>query len=277
MGVLIRMSSRPVAPLLLLLLAVAAAQDPLDIDSLSRNFNCPEPNGFFPDPEQCDLYYECEDGVAEAQFCEDGLLFDYSVRNRERCKLPSDNVDCGLREFIQEPSPDIVDKDKCPHSNGFFNHPDETVCDRFHRCDKGRAFEMSCAPPLVFDVKIGGCTFVEAISEDARDCSTGQLVEIDGFSCPVGERVGPQNLIQQHPVYPHPTDCQYFFTCYFGRDPNKFGCSDGQVFDAETQICKLPEDVRDCRCWYDCEAAQSPCRESGQCNADCSCGTIEVN
>jgi len=259
---------------LFLATAIVSAQDApelFNIDDLSRRFNCPEPNGFFPDDEQCDLYYECEDGIAQAKFCEDGLLFDYSRRNREGCKLPSDGVDCGLREFIQEPSPDIVDKHLCPHSNGFFNHPNASVCDKFYRCDKGRAFEMACAPPLVFDQKIGGCTFEDQKSDEAKDCSVETIV-IDGFSCPGGERLGPQNLIQAHPIFPHPHDCQFFFTCFNGRTPNKFGCAQGQVFDADTQICKLPEEVRDCRCWYDCEEADAPCRDNGQCNADCTCG-----
>ena len=28
------------------------------------------------------------------------------------------------------------------------------------------------------------------------------------------------------------------------QEPNKFGCSEGNVFDAETQVCKLAEEVR---------------------------------
>ena len=63
-------------------------------------FTCPEPNGLFADPEQCDLYYVCEDGVSVPSLCEDGLLFDDSQRNREKCVLPH-NVDCGSREFVQ--------------------------------------------------------------------------------------------------------------------------------------------------------------------------------
>jgi len=269
MGVTPTMS--PSSVVLCALLAATIAQDQFDVNERRDSFICPERNGFFPDSEQCDLYYECEDNIATPVYCEDGLYFDYSQRNRERCKLPSDGVDCGDREFIQEPSKDIIDKDKCPHSNGFFDHPDPTVCDKFYRCDKGRAFELGCASPLIFDVKIGGCTFADQKSDEAKDCSTGELEVIDGFSCPGGEEVGPQGLLQQHPVYPHPTDCQYFFTCYFGTQPNKFGCSDGLVFDAGTQICKDPLDVQECKCWYDCEEADAACRGTDQCNADCSC------
>jgi len=42
----------------------------------------------------------------------------------------------------------------------------------------------------------------------------------------------------------------------------------GQVFDAETLVCKKPEEVPDCACWYDCgEDSKCP----GECNADCTC------
>ena len=68
--------------------------------SFPFSFQCPEPNGLFPDPEQCDLYYVCEDNVATPELCEDGLLFDTSRRNKESCKLPH-GVDCGKREFVQ--------------------------------------------------------------------------------------------------------------------------------------------------------------------------------
>ena len=35
-------------------------------------FDCPEPNGLFADSQQCDLYYECNSGVATAKLCKDG-------------------------------------------------------------------------------------------------------------------------------------------------------------------------------------------------------------
>merc|ERR1712113_251126 len=100
-----------------------------------------------------------------------------------------------------------------------------------------------------------------------EDGVTG-LKTIEGFTCPGKETIGPQGLLQAHPVFPHPTDCQYFFTCFFGKDPNKFGCAKGQVFDAVSLTCKDPLDVPECGCWYDCgENSKCP----GTCNADCSC------
>ena len=64
-------------------------------------FDCPENNGFFPDPEQCDLYYECIEGVPEAKLCPDGLLFEDGNPNQEKCDYPF-NVECGVREYVRK-------------------------------------------------------------------------------------------------------------------------------------------------------------------------------
>ena len=131
---------------------------------------------------------------------------------------------------------------------------------------------MPCSFPLVFDVALGACTRPEQASEEAKVCGEdvggGQLKTVEGFTCPGKEQIGPQGLLQAHPIFPHPHDCQFFFTCFFGKDPNKFGCPKGEVFNAETLTCKDPEEVPDCACWYSC-GEDSRCPDS--CNADCSC------
>merc|ERR1711962_1950671 len=264
----------------LLLLACAATcglvsgqqEENFDFTGPEFNFVCPEKNGLFADEEQCDLYYVCIDNVATATLCKDGFLFDDTVRNHEKCVLPH-GVKCGKREFVQARQAGI--DDRCERANGLFDHEDPTVCDRFYSCDNGTAHEMPCAFPLIFDSVIGGCVFAETAKEGSKKCddAVGKdeesgLKTIDGFTCPGKEIVGPQGIVQAHPVLPHPSDCQFFFTCFFGKDPNKFGCMKGQVFDAETLVCKKPEEVPDCACWYDC-GEESKC--PGECNADCTC------
>jgi len=163
---------------------------------------------------------------------------------------------------------------RCPRANGIFDHEDKDECHKFYLCDKGTAHEMPCVSSLVFDVAIGSCVRPTETSEEAKKCGGGingepaGLKTIEGFTCPGKETIGPQGLLQAHPVFPHPTDCQFFFTCFFGKDPNKFGCSKGQVFDALSLTCKDPLDVPECSCWYDCgENSNCP----GTCQADCSC------
>jgi len=229
-------------------------------------FDCPETNGKFRDLEQCDLFYICRKNVATIEYCPEGLLFDDSIPNHEKCVLPH-NVDCGSREFVQEPS---EDRDpKCEKANGVFNHPDENVCDKYIQCDNGRAFEFPCPNPLIFDVQVGSCVRKEQASDAARLCDGAVINEVDGFSCPgSGDVIGPQNLLQAHPIHPHPTDCRYYFSCYHNKEPNKFGCSEGNVFDRLTQVCKPAEEVDECKCWYACPE-NSSCPDD--CNADCSC------
>ena len=60
-----------------------------------------EPNGFFPDPEQCDLYYECVEGVAAPTLCLDGLMFDDTSSIEAKCDYPF-NTDCGVREYVRK-------------------------------------------------------------------------------------------------------------------------------------------------------------------------------
>merc|ERR1712121_561776 len=125
-------------------------------------FECPEPNGKFRDQEQCDLFYICRKGLATIEYCPEGLLFDDSIPNHEKC-----------------------------------------VCNKYIQCDNGRAFEFPCPDPLIFDVKVGSCVRSEQASDLARLCDGEVFNEIDGFSCPGGDIVGPQNLLQAHPIHPH--------------------------------------------------------------------------
>jgi len=248
------------------------ADEDFDFNGPVYDFVCPELNGLFADSEQCDLYYVCIDNVATATLCKDGYLFDDSIRNHEKCVLPH-NVDCKGREFVQARQAGI--DDRCDRANGLFNHESPDVCDRFYSCDNGTAHEMPCAFPLIFDVTVGACVRPEQATPEAKKCDTGVgedaqsgLKEIDGFRCPGKEIIGPQGILQAHPVLPHPTDCQFFFTCFFGKDPNKFGCTKGEVFDATSLTCKTPDKVPDCKCWYECEE-DSRC--PGECAADCTC------
>ena len=73
------------------------------LSPFSLAFDCAnaEPNGFFADPEQCDLYYECVDGVSTVKLCPDGLMFDDTNKIDAKCDYPF-NVDCGKREYVRK-------------------------------------------------------------------------------------------------------------------------------------------------------------------------------
>lgn len=63
---------------------------------------CPESDGFFADPDQCDKYRVCEDGViVEEKLCPDGLVFNDFSPAHEKCDLPF-NIDCSKRPKLRK-------------------------------------------------------------------------------------------------------------------------------------------------------------------------------
>jgi hypothetical protein len=68
---------------------------------IAQEFKCPDKDGYYPDPVQCDLYYHCFRGEVEEKLCPDGLLFDDTNPSHERCDT-SVNVECGDRTELRE-------------------------------------------------------------------------------------------------------------------------------------------------------------------------------
>lgn len=215
--------------------------------SSAQQFNCPEKNGFFPDPVQCDLYYHCTKGVAEEKLCPDGLLFDDSNPSHERCDT-SVNVDCGDRTELQEPK----STKGCPRANGFFRHYDAGACDRFINCIDGVPNELPCPPGLVYDDSASTCAWpTESIRKDCIQSKKDSLE--DGFSCPEGEVTLPNGRTQPHPTFPHPEDCQKFYICRNGVTPQHGSCPAGTVYNDVSYKCDDPENVPGCENWYEDE------------------------
>lgn len=68
----------------------------------NAQFRCPDEKGFFADPQQCDLYYFCnEEGHAEERLCKDGLVFRDDNPKKDFCDIPA-NVPCGDRILLRK-------------------------------------------------------------------------------------------------------------------------------------------------------------------------------
>ncbi|XP_073982314.1 protein obstructor-E-like [Rhodnius prolixus] len=213
------------------------------VSSQQQAFRCPEKNGFYPDPIQCDLYYHCVGGEAEEKLCPDGLLFDDGNPSHERCDTPV-NVDCGDRDQLQEPK----STEGCPRANGFFRHPDGEVCDKFVNCIDGVPNEMPCPPGLIYDDEASTCAWA---SETNRKCVQLKRDALeDGFSCPEGEVMGPNGRTLPHPTFAHPDDCQKFYICRNGVEPQYGSCPAGMVYNEETFKCDEPDNVPGCENWF---------------------------
>jgi len=137
------------------------------------NFICPEKDGYFEDTKQCDKYYDCYDGIPEERLCPDGLVFDPFSRKREPCDHYF-NVDCGDRLDLQPPK---GPSDLCPRLNGFYSHPDPSVCHIFYACVDGQAEEYTCSSGLWFDEYSGVCNWPE--TTDRSECKAEAYGKID--------------------------------------------------------------------------------------------------
>lgn len=65
-------------------------------------YNCPKKDGQYEDNNQCDKYYECNDGFATEKLCPDGLVFDPLNRKVNKCDHVF-NVECGDRLELRKP------------------------------------------------------------------------------------------------------------------------------------------------------------------------------
>lgn len=190
-------------------LVLGQAERSDDLSEFTFDCSTAEPNGFFPDLEQCDLYYECVDGVATPTLCPDGLMFDDTNSIDAKCDYPF-NVKCGDREYVQEPE-EGIDK-RCYRANGFFNHEAEDECNKFYNCVNGVAYELPCATSLVFDEAEGTCVRPEQASEFAKVCPEKlEKPAVAGFSCPEEKTLGPNGQPLAHPSFPHPLSCQKIY------------------------------------------------------------------
>merc|ERR1739840_37829 len=208
------------------LVAIATAQS---------NFICPEKDGYFEDTRQCDKYYDCYDGIPEERLCSDGLVFDPFSRKREPCDHYF-NVDCGDRLDLQPPK---GPSDLCPRLNGFYSHPDPSVCHIFYACVDGQAEEYS-----------GFCNWPEVTDRTECKAEAYALETTDGFQCPSSAPTDEFGQFDPHPKYADPNDCANFYVCLNGISPREQGCELGLVFNELTNQCDAPENVPECKDYY---------------------------
>ncbi|KAI4472300.1 hypothetical protein M0802_016962 [Mischocyttarus mexicanus] len=206
-------------------------------------YNCPNKDGQYEDIKQCDKYYDCIDGVATEKLCPDGLVFDPLNRKVNKCDHVF-NVDCGDRLELQPPQP----TKKCPRRNGFFAHPEPSVCNVFFNCIDGEAIEITCTTGLHFDEYSGTCVWPDSAGREG--CGAVDKKLKDGFECPKENQLDSRGMAIDHPKFAHPDDCQKFYVCLNGVTPREQGCSDGTVYNEEQQRCDAPENVPGCEDWY---------------------------
>ena len=231
-------------------------------------FECPESDGLFPHPEQCDRYFECRNFRVSRKLCADGLVFDpqKTGTDQDPCDhLQNTKHKCRGRPKLQRPKPG---DGFCPRQNGVFPSPDPSECDKFYSCLNGVGSVQQCADGLHYDDEIGTCVWAResnrkgCLSDNQRatknrsrqrmrtphddpNPNEGKKGESlpNGFECPGGK-------LGIHPALPHPTSCRLYYVCLNGVTPNEAGCTAGLVFNSVTAKCDSPENVPGCEDTY---------------------------
>ncbi|XP_064111826.1 protein obstructor-E-like isoform X1 [Macrobrachium nipponense] len=214
---------------------------------LGKEFICPEDSGVYEDELQCDKYWVCEAGVAKAQLCDDGLVFDIfkaDAGHVDPCESPY-VVDCGLRLELQ---PATFTSEFCPRKNGIFADPDPSVCSRFYTCIKGHATATDCTSGLHFDESTGNCAW--PATANRVNCSETARACVGDFCCTGSPVVTADGVTLPHPTYANVDDCQKFWVCLNGATPQESSCGLGQVYNERTMMCDYPEYVDECKDWY---------------------------
>ncbi|RZF37925.1 hypothetical protein LSTR_LSTR005425 [Laodelphax striatellus] len=195
---------------------------------------CPERNGRFAVPSQCDVYIECEEGVGEQKLGPDGLLFNSKARFfAYPCQYPAE-VDCEGRTGVQPAQPTA----DCPHQFGYYREGDANNCGKFKSCSNGVGHILDCPEGLAFNERSLRCDWPDQVDT----CNAEAFL---GFTCP---NVGQDNSLFNSDGYQYfrsPTNCQKYFLCINGR-PRLFSCGEGQAFNDLTNSCDGLENVTGC-------------------------------
>ncbi|XP_012288766.1 protein obstructor-E isoform X2 [Orussus abietinus] len=241
------MARRPIFSLLFapVLLAVCTAQffkTPQFSASLNQvgqgptqrgsSASCPEKNGRFPVPSQCDAYIECIDGVPEQKVCPEGLMFNPEARFNYPCGYPID-INCEGRPNLQPAQP----TDNCPHQYGYFKMGDRQNCGQFINCADGVGYVFDCPEGLAYNAETYRCDWPDQVA----DCDAEAFL---GFSCPPEDNQG-FFLPGQLRFYRSQADCQRYYVCIEGR-PRLQNCGEGNAFNELTGSCDGAENVTGC-------------------------------
>nr|XP_034190229.1 protein obstructor-E-like [Osmia lignaria] len=199
--------------------------------SSRQHSSCPEKNGRFPVPSQCDAYIECIDGVAEEKLCPEGLLFNPDARFNYPCGYPID-IDCEGRQSRQAPQP----TDDCPHQYGYFKVGDHTHCGQFVNCAAGIGYKFDCPEGLAFNPESYRCDWPDQVP----DCDAEAFL---GFQCP--EDTSNSYYGNEIKFYRSPHDCQRYYVCVNGK-PRLQNCGEGNAFNELINACDGAENVTGC-------------------------------
>ncbi|KAK9700439.1 Chitin binding Peritrophin-A domain [Popillia japonica] len=159
---------------------------------------CPEATQkFFPHPNNCSLFIECNFGEYSVLECTEDLHWNDATGY---CDFPR-YANCEVFPPDTEEESDQID---CPgDTQKFFPHP--TNCSLFIECNFGRYSVLRCMKDFHWNDAAGHCDFQENANCEVQPPTTEEQPAL--LECPGDTQK----------FFPHPSNCSLFIECNFGR------------------------------------------------------------
>jgi len=203
---------------------------------------CPEVKGVqvYADQTSCNRFYKCEDGVASAEVCANGLLFDENMALTDAIHnycVYNWKADCGDRKADNTPQ----SSPGCEYQYGLF--PQGDGChSSYVKCEAGVPSEMPCEAEnpnvpvvlgLAYDPAMHACNWPDLLTN--LGCDPAE--RLGGFQCPVlRDLEGTFN--ERFSPFPRfaVSDPRVYIICVDGL-PRLQSCGAHDLFDADTLTC----------------------------------------
>ncbi|XP_043866239.1 uncharacterized protein LOC6582895 [Drosophila mojavensis] len=165
------------------------------------------------DPENCRLYFKCENGELVSADCGQGNYYDDSLNI---CVVDSDNHCCSNTTCTNETV-----------------SVDEENCNKYNYCENGTWISKTCPSGSYFDALVGACVIDE--NNVCPPCSTEG--PITGKDCDNGTKDGETVL--------DPENCRLYFKCENGELVSA-DCGQGNYYDDSLNVCVVDSDNHCC-------------------------------
>jgi len=203
---------------------------------------CPETSGIqvYADPDSCNTFYKCEEGVPTQEVCENGLLFDEEMALTDAIHnycVYNWKANCGQRKADNTPD----SSPGCEYQWGLF--PKGDGChSSYVKCEAGVPSEMPCEAEnpnvpvvlgLAYDPTKHSCNWPDLLT----DLGCDPAERLGGFQCPVlRDLEGTFN--ERFSPFPRfaVSDPRVYIICVDGL-PRLQSCGAHDLFDQDSLTC----------------------------------------
>ncbi|KAK3788893.1 hypothetical protein RRG08_020544 [Elysia crispata] len=246
-----------------------------------RPFQCPFNDGHFTDPNNCAVFYHCDNGVAYRRDCPKGQIFHRaalacvtasvalpcSPQQQEQQQQPQGNQQQHPQQRLQTSLPDamantitsyISDNVQCPERHGLFRDPKS--CSHYLECSDGEPVRRQCMAGTVFDPSLATCTWSKFGPGCERQVDPEKPLSEMGGNLAGNEEQSSEHDMPGQSTKDHLRDhfmcqrdgffrdkgrCEVYYFCADG-EALRLTCEPGTSFDPALNMCVWTQLVPGC-------------------------------